>query len=96
MSHTKGPWEVAEYGPYDKLLIRQAGGDLCMRPEVCHVLDTDCHWGRSNAALIAAAPELLEACERLVKIMEMLNEHDMPSCKFAKEAIKKARGDNDN
>lgn len=45
---------------------------------------------RANARLIAAAPELLEALEALLK--EVSTYHKYPTMKMAKAAIAKAKG----
>lgn len=56
--HTPGPWEAQEIAPEDPQWgaceIWPANGDRPVAPMVC---------GVDNARLIAAAPELLEACQ---------------------------------
>jgi len=42
-----------------------------------------------NGYLIAAAPELLEACQRLLSLID----DDLPSVEFARTAIANAKGD---
>lgn len=61
--HTKGPWNVVERTP-----DRQLGRSNLQ----CYSVDTDegltvaeCGAGQANARLIAAAPELLEAADRV-------------------------------
>ena len=58
MKHTPGPWEVSKIGnPYDQFMIyaeSDSGRNICVAVE-----------GESNAALIAAAPDLLEACKEI-------------------------------
>ena len=46
-----------------------------------------------NAILIAAAPDLLEACLRLVSIMNLLGYETDPTTEYAKAAIAKAEGE---
>ena len=81
ISHTKGPWYIAN-GVQVRSMRDQIAKVWCMRGD---------EW-KANAALIAAAPELLEALE------EMCSEfrgYDLPygSYAYAKaiSAINKAR-----
>ena len=94
--HTKAPWLITTIQGEDCLMV--GGGD---GSEVVADIRTD--WPgevvEANARLIAAAPELLEACEGLLQIVQDC----MPSCKFedhgcheivklASEAIATAKG----
>jgi hypothetical protein len=70
MKHTPGPWELSEaeykegFGTYRRVeQVEQFGdvvGSVCVRHAVNHTLDA---CGDANARLIAAAPDLLEACQ---------------------------------
>ncbi len=52
--HTPGPWGISKIGNnYDQYMIQAKGGE-----RICNTVE-----GKDNARLIAAAPELLEACE---------------------------------
>jgi hypothetical protein len=90
---SKGPWEIEDCGVYDELLIasEDTGGGY-----VATVYESDCNWGRLNAKLIAAAPDLLQACE-LVQLWVLL--HKPVPCSFqhvsesVEAAIKKAKGE---
>lgn len=61
--HTPGPWRIVPYGDGDALVIHDARGDW----RVCFMAtpgSTGCMEGiEANARLIAAAPDLLEACK---------------------------------
>ena len=105
MSHTPGPWEV--YGPVDMdyWVIHQYPNRYYQRVATAH-------WNHpenpsavlSNAALISAAPDLLEALENLVAINEAHNkavegvigrpvEWKDGYLDEARAAIRKARGE---
>lgn len=68
--HTPGPWELSEaeykegFGTYRRVEQVEQFGDVvasvCIRHSVNHTLDA---CGDANARLIAAAPDLLEACQ---------------------------------
>jgi hypothetical protein len=87
MPHTPGPWRVSEYecavfadNPYGKDLMRIADvrgwGHLTGKAEGgCKFSDKKAGGIQdSNALLIAAAPELLEACNELLKLLESLED----------------------
>jgi len=81
--HTPGPWITQQIKPHkyaiDPHLI--TSGSM-------HVCEVD---GANDARLIAAAPELLAACEDAIRL---LDEHRMLGLTYdtLDEAIKKARG----
>lgn len=81
MSHTKGPWS---YG----LNVKGPGGET-----ICDVH----YWmnhpglGESNARLIAAAPMLLEACERFAGYQGVGQK--VEDLAFLRAAIKAAKGE---
>lgn len=96
--HTPGPWDYwSGYNPFDKLeaQVTAEGGDI-----VIASYNSLIEQGEANARLMAAAPELLEALERL-KIEVILSDVDMdyieshfrPWLNKAELAIAKARGD---
>jgi hypothetical protein len=62
--HTPGPWRVSDY---DRALIWNEQGccivDMTDHEQKCSLSDDTI---AANAALIAAAPDLLEACERVL------------------------------
>lgn len=67
-SHTKGPWK-AEYqrskkGNAEHFAIRQVGGCVVARTPSCGRDDEELHdILKADAAIMAAAPELLDALE---------------------------------
>jgi len=46
-----------------------------------------------NACLISAAPDLFEACQRMIGVMGVLGYEQAPNTLFMIEACKKATGD---
>ena len=90
---TKGPWSIE---------MTMGGKPFgIMGPDPKHDLDLICGFNtragdnEANARLIAAAPELLAACEGLLAVYEELNARfDMGDCDetiAARAAIQKAR-----
>lgn len=105
MTHTPGPWSVAEnlfgntasYEVYSNAETKSGKGGYT---RICQITPRD---QKSNAALIAAAPEMLEALEEVVAMTE-----NLPVCPFCscvldhrpyclsheiEAAIRKARGE---
>ena len=82
--HTKGPWEAHETEVY----FPHCAGGLSVR----HCPDAE-----ANARLIAAAPELLEALERLIKLRDdgLSNDYYLfkDAIDAAREIANKARGE---
>ncbi len=81
--HTPGPWRCVEPAP----------GDDCWRilatdANIAHVLPED--EVEANAALIAAAPDLLAACERLYARLHSAEQLYGGVAKLAATAIAKA------
>ena len=93
--HTPGPWTCHELGDEDGSWERWSivhngplcyGGDACQGPAV----------SEANARLIAAAPELLEACEAIALDLENngeLYETDEARIEILRAAIAKAKGE---
>ena len=98
--HTPGPWVVKRpKNPRDAigLVSRQVG---CMVRDICIVEDFRNKENEANARLIAAAPELLDALERIANyssggVIEdgtpRADRHDM--IHIARAAIAKAKGE---
>jgi hypothetical protein len=81
--HTPGPWQLRGFNIYDnnKRLVANAGGEYKM--------DVD----RANAKLIAAAPDLLRACEAM---LAQIGRPGMAEARQkALDAIQKAKGEED-
>lgn len=72
--HTPGPWSVdADGNVVTRLNVGDDDGIIALANR--HVAFVDSDTCRANAALIAAAPDLLAACERLTKLVEELAGH---------------------
>jgi hypothetical protein len=95
--HTPGPWrlptaaEAQRWGVHFLILDSEGGSLANAEPGFPMELGTVV----ANARLMAAAPELLEACRRLLKFNEELSEEvgvsaHYPSSEFARKAIAKA------
>ena len=85
MSHTSGPWKPSSYEGWD-----------CVRDEKGTILCKLVYNCPDNAVMMAAAPDLYEACMLLVAIAY---EKDAPSLfeirkaiYAARDAVKKAKG----
>src|SRR5262245_5036653 len=100
--HTPGPWENGPFDVYSKADIEDGGNIVCEAPQDWE--DSMYRW-EANARLIAAAPELLEACEAGFRALYDLiqsefatssNPHPAdsdPDVALLRAAIAKARGE---
>jgi hypothetical protein len=98
--HTPGPWAVMasdeEWGTYQigafcvDVGSMQGTADWYSSPEYFAARDED----EANARLIAAAPDLLAACEAMLSEMVVWeDEHGLhPAATAARDAIAKAKG----
>ena len=69
MSHTPGPWEWQDRaGYYHDLVATKTGRVVHSDGSAYGEYDADIDVKGPDARLIAAAPELLEACEALLQI----------------------------
>jgi hypothetical protein len=91
MKHTPGPWVV-----YDHFITLSDE----RRTYICDMLNIYHSEQKSNAHLIAAAPDLLEACKELSSIpavIQVLGKNHTSDCNCglckAHKAIKKAEND---
>lgn len=92
---TKGPWPVELTGDGKRYLV---GVGLIEGPhgyDVAEVYSDDCDQDEAsaNANLIAAAPDLFEALDRMVADHEAIQCKPWPSYDAAKAALKKACGE---
>ena len=71
MAHTPGPWKAVQTGDYVKVV--GANGDLVSDLRLIHHPAGSEPIGWNNALLMAAAPDLLAACEAILRLQE---EHD--------------------
>ena len=89
--HTKGPWAWYE-NPSGGCRVQTTGvgiADVLSRAGVPPPVQESC---AANARLIAAAPELLEALERVEREARRLHVDDILDLTAASAAIAKARG----
>lgn len=97
MKHTPGPWRTLPE-EVDKDYVRVRGTRLGLRYKIANVLTTiyegvparEADETRANAALIAAAPDLLEALQALLAIYPY---PDNETTDAARAAIAKATGE---
>jgi len=89
MSHTPGPWHVHPWGD-NSYEINSTQLTVCNVPGFSDET-VDSGSAESNARLIAAAPDLLEALEGLMPMWE--SGIDEPWVRKARAAIKKAKGE---
>lgn len=88
--HTPGPWRIRENPRNDQETCDLSiCGDIFILadltgPQYAHQI--------ANARLIAAAPELLEALEGMLRLAETAGASDRIICYEARQAIAKARG----
>jgi len=85
MGHTAGPWGIGRSRKQIFVL------DSKFERAICQVGPMPKEQHEANAALIVAAPELLEACEAMDKANTP--ETIDAAYKLARAAIKKARGE---
>jgi hypothetical protein len=87
MAHTKGPWEVSQGHPDVRITdIVQENADWSLTIIAQDYVPLEEH--QANTRLVAAAPELLEALEGVLRVA------DRKTVEFdcARAAIAKARG----
>lgn len=68
--YTSGPWSRMD----NDLNVWSPAGAVCQRPKITGSMSSAKNW-EANARLIAAAPELLEACEKALWNSLDLPEH---------------------
>jgi hypothetical protein len=89
VTHTSGPWTVADIPGRDGGLRIFSLSDADIAPATVYG-DTE-EQRHSNAHLIAASPELLDACIMAVVRMEFSGDTDNPTYKRIAATIAKAR-----
>ncbi len=95
--HTPGPWQACHDGKCKCGYVFGDGGRVFVAKAIGRGDGVD-PWPieeiqRANARLIAAAPELLEACEEFVRKCECGEAKSKHSYKQMKAALAKARGE---
>jgi hypothetical protein len=63
MEHTEGGWGICDYGPYDFGIIANANKKDDVQIARVDDVDVPAEQAEANAHLIAAAPDLLAACD---------------------------------
>ena len=99
--HTPGPWEWAEKETRFTVLPSRKPSNWQGPRNICERISYrgSSHWEehRANARLIAAAPEMLEALERLESVVRLNVAFEYEACvgavDEARAAIAKARGE---
>jgi hypothetical protein len=87
MKHTPGPWDTKEGQIYPE----ESGRTLAL----ITYYDRDNKEDVANARLIAAAPELLEACEAVYANLNPAYLHNRLCMRLLQKAIEKAKGGDD-
>ena len=93
---TPGPWKRTQGRPFDIYQDkgpRQGGRYIgTTRGNSTHLPISVLLEDEANARLIAAAPELLEACEQLIRWNDKGSKSSCEAIRLAKAAIEKATG----
>jgi hypothetical protein len=88
-AHTPGPWYLDAHDEKGWFLLSESGPDIMAEPFDC---------ADADARLIAAAPDLLEACESFLQMFktgsncDKRNPYTRPEVKAAIAAIAKVKG----
>ena len=82
---TKGPWKVSSH-------ITQVHSEQCGRVATLERF-TEESTTRANARLIAAAPELLEQCKFLEKVLTRTDHPSSPKLAELRELLAKVEGE---
>lgn len=94
--HTPGPWFPVENSSYWEVRTERTNhygeqiGDVCASKFIDGQDDNPV--AIANVHLMAAAPELLEACQMLLVCMSLANWEGDPAAEKARAAIAKALG----
>jgi hypothetical protein len=83
--HTPGPWETDDYDQYDKHICIRGNGQYLGEMTTDNLGFNE---GEANAHLVAAAPDLLEACKALD---EAVDQHGQANLTKLFAAVKLAR-----
>ena len=84
--HTPGPWKVRIHGNFQQSILDSIG------TRILAMVDNTDNQDKANAHLIAAAPELLEACKAALDYAEGNVKHvgEIETRKILNSAIAKA------
>ena len=91
VKHTPGPWETINLNVYHNYPTRQKVADCFVKKPFGVYDGGECE---ANARLIAAAPELLEACKSALALIQISTDYkDMSTAKELMAAIARAEGE---
>jgi len=98
MAHTPGNWKVI--GEKNNIIITATfknGSDSYGKPVAYMQTETNCEDSMANAKLMAAAPELLQACK---EVLDIINSYQhipaqFKACQILRDVIKKAEVKNE-
>ena len=90
MKHTKGPWMIKHDG--DAIQIGQIKSGRFIAMALPCESDVATEEDYANAQLIAAAPELLEACDKVLSMLDPSNRREDKMWNILYDAIDKAQG----
>jgi len=81
--HTSGSWHPSKESDFIMIASNNEEGEF--------IAKIPCHWinAKANAKLIAAAPDLLDACEKALSLLEAIEVRG-DSIRTLEHAIKKA------
>ena len=87
--HTPAPWKVATFDGPNEYASIEAGNEINELVRICDIPSWPCATNEmeANARLIASAPDLLSALERLAH--PMADDDDLD---YARAIIRKAKG----
>ena len=93
--HTPGPWEIQRDSGLHIYITQPSDTPNRVPGYYAEIrrFTTDSEQVEANARLIAAAPDLLEACEQLLKLVDLLSPVEGDTHRKAQRAIAKARGE---
>jgi hypothetical protein len=99
MTHTPGPWKIV-FTSITARGVRAEKGFICFLPKPTHYsgqderYENDLEENHADAHLIHAAPDLLEACENIMKLISRTTFPDPDAVgAIVSPAIAKARGE---
>ena len=92
MKHTPGPWEYRECKPYSGWWFIDCPNGSIGWGTFANPPDAQEDYGESNIRVMAAAPDLLEACKALKSIIDNCEPYSEEAINRAEVAIKKAGG----
>jgi len=90
VTHTPGPWAIEDCTPGESTGLRFA-----INSENNVIARTTDGWkeAQANARLIAAAPELLEQCKFLEKLLAMIHHESSPMLADLRAILAKVEGE---